>query len=57
MPEVVKELMPVVYMPPSTEPVDGLNKPIKKEFLSNYRHTFDDAVQVRTLLRISSTPY
>ncbi|GAA5824544.1 hypothetical protein JCM11251_000467 [Rhodosporidiobolus azoricus] len=44
VPKVVKESMPVVYMPPSTDPLDGLNKPISRTFLHNYRHTFDSAV-------------
>ncbi|GAA6034583.1 hypothetical protein JCM8097_005408 [Rhodosporidiobolus ruineniae] len=45
VPQVVKDSMPVVYMPPSTDPLDGLNKPMKKEILPAYRHTFDQAVQ------------
>ncbi|GAA5936386.1 hypothetical protein JCM10213_000304 [Rhodosporidiobolus nylandii] len=45
VPKVVKESMPVVYMPPSTDPLDGLNKPIKREFLHQYRHIFQNAVK------------
>ncbi|GAA6023380.1 hypothetical protein JCM10207_002526 [Rhodosporidiobolus poonsookiae] len=45
VPKVVKESMPVVYMPPSTDPIDGLNKPILRDFLHLYRHTFNDAVK------------
>ncbi|GAA5979017.1 hypothetical protein JCM11641_004945 [Rhodosporidiobolus odoratus] len=45
VPEEVKQAIPVVYLPPSTDPIDGLNKPIKRGFLHMYRKTFDDAVQ------------
>ncbi|GAA5863971.1 hypothetical protein JCM1840_000652 [Sporobolomyces johnsonii] len=45
VPQVVKDSMPVVYMPPSTDPLDGLNKPITRDFLHMYRHTFDKAVE------------
>ncbi|GAA5988230.1 hypothetical protein JCM10908_002123 [Rhodotorula pacifica] len=43
VPQVVKDSMPVVYMPPSTDPLDGLNKPLQREHLNMYRHTFDAA--------------
>lgn len=33
----------------STDPLDGLNKPIEKGVLNTYRHTFDSAVQVRLI--------
>jgi glycosyltransferase involved in cell wall biosynthesis len=39
---MVRESMPVVYMPPSTDPLDGLNKPIPEEFLETYRHQFNN---------------
>ncbi|GAA5852904.1 hypothetical protein JCM8547_004729 [Rhodosporidiobolus lusitaniae] len=45
VPKCVKETMPVVYMPPSTDPVDGLNKPLAREMLHVYRHTFNEAVR------------
>ncbi|KAJ8293381.1 Trehalose phosphorylase [Rhodotorula toruloides] len=45
VPKVVMDNLPVVYMPPSTDPLDGLNKPIEKSVLNTYRHTFDSAVQ------------
>ncbi|GAA5967945.1 hypothetical protein JCM21900_006945 [Sporobolomyces salmonicolor] len=45
VPQVVKDSMPVVYMPPSTDPLDGLNKPITRDFLHMYRHTFEKAVE------------
>ncbi|CEQ42011.1 SPOSA6832_03785 [Sporobolomyces salmonicolor] len=66
VPQVVKDSMPVVYMPrtrlpnlapwkrvlslcgaASTDPLDGLNKPITRDFLHMYRHTFDKAVEAR----------
>ncbi|GAA5875124.1 hypothetical protein JCM3774_001643 [Rhodotorula dairenensis] len=43
VPQVVKDTMPIVYMPPSTDPLDGLNKPLSREHLNGYRHTFDMA--------------
>ncbi|GAA5907006.1 hypothetical protein JCM6882_000029 [Rhodosporidiobolus microsporus] len=45
VPKVVKDSMPVVYMPPSTDPIDGLNKPILRDFLNQYRQVFNDAVK------------
>ncbi|GAA6057866.1 hypothetical protein JCM3770_002729 [Rhodotorula araucariae] len=44
VPKVVHEKLPVVYMPPSTDPLDGLNKPLKRTHLNMYRHTFNEAV-------------
>jgi hypothetical protein len=38
----------------STDPLDGLNKPIEKSVLNTYRHTFDSAVQVHPYLTTSS---
>ncbi|KWU42314.1 UDP-Glycosyltransferase/glycogen phosphorylase [Rhodotorula sp. JG-1b] len=43
VPQVVKDTMPVVYMPPSTDPLDGLNKPLRREHMNGYRHSFDSA--------------
>lgn len=37
--------MPVVYMPPSTDPLDGLNKPLEEDTMANYRRSFDDLAQ------------
>lgn len=31
----------------STDPIDGLNKPLSRLFLEGYRHTFEEAVRVR----------
>ncbi|TNY17435.1 UDP-Glycosyltransferase/glycogen phosphorylase [Rhodotorula diobovata] len=45
VPKVVHEKMPVVYMPPSTDPIDGLNKPLSRNFLNMCRHTFNEAVR------------
>ncbi|GAA5840511.1 hypothetical protein JCM5353_006572 [Sporobolomyces roseus] len=41
VPQVVKDSMPIVYMPPCTSPFDGLNKPIPTEHLDSYRRTFN----------------
>jgi len=35
-------------MPPSTDPLDGLNKPIPEEFMSGYRLDFNTVMQVST---------
>ncbi|BGP40935.1 hypothetical protein JCM10449v2_004900 [Rhodotorula kratochvilovae] len=45
VPKVVREKLPVVYMPPSTDPIDGLNKPLNRTHLNMYRHTFNEAVR------------
>ncbi|GJN91275.1 hypothetical protein Rhopal_004294-T1 [Rhodotorula paludigena] len=45
VPKVVSETLPVVYMPPSTDPIDGLNKPIGREYLNMYRHRFNGATK------------
>lgn len=48
VPKVVNETMPVVYMPPCTDPLDGLNKPIPEEMLQVYRHMFSDLIGAST---------
>lgn len=48
VPEVVKKTLPVVYMPPSTDPLDGLNKPIPDEFMQVYRHYFNNLMRDNT---------
>ncbi|KPV77781.1 glycosyltransferase family 4 protein [Rhodotorula graminis WP1] len=45
VPKVVRDSMPVIFMPPSTDPIDGLNKPLSRLFLEGYRHTFEEAVR------------
>jgi hypothetical protein len=40
--------MPVVYMPPSTDPLDGLNKPVPEEALQTYRNYFDELMKSST---------
>jgi trehalose-6-phosphate synthase len=48
VPKVVRDAMPVVYMPPSTDPLDGLNKPLPEGALETYRHMFNDLVRAST---------
>lgn len=45
---MVTDHMPVVYMPPSTDPLDGLNKPIPEEHLEAYRFYFNDLARAST---------
>lgn len=40
--------MPVVFLPPSTDPLDGLNKPIPEQHLESYRNTFNDLARAST---------
>lgn len=50
VPQVVKDSMPVLYMPPSTDPLDGLNKPLGREAIRHlreaYNHISDQQCQV-----------
>ncbi|GAA6005919.1 hypothetical protein JCM11491_004060 [Sporobolomyces phaffii] len=46
VPQVVKHSLPVVYMPPCTAPLDGLNKPIPSRYISFYRRAFNLAAEV-----------
>ncbi|EIN08341.1 UDP-Glycosyltransferase/glycogen phosphorylase [Punctularia strigosozonata HHB-11173 SS5] len=48
VPKMVHERMPVVYMPPSTDPLDGLNKPIPVEHIEEYRRMFNDFMRSST---------
>lgn len=48
VPKCVKEAMPVVYMPPSTDPLDGLNKPIPEHALETYREYFNSLMKSST---------
>lgn len=41
VPKNVKETMPVLYMPPSTDPLDGLNKPFGKEAIKSIRAVYN----------------
>lgn len=41
MPKVVEEHMPVLYMAPSTDPLDGLNKPYGQASVDYYRQEFN----------------
>lgn len=43
-----EHLLTILTDSASTDPLDGLNKPIQREHLNVYRHTFDGAVHVRT---------
>ncbi|GAA5871452.1 hypothetical protein JCM16303_000760 [Sporobolomyces ruberrimus] len=43
VPQIVKASLPVVFMPPSTSPLDGLNKPIPSRYLDFYRRSFNQA--------------
>ncbi|GAA5949177.1 hypothetical protein JCM3765_003321 [Sporobolomyces pararoseus] len=45
VPQIVKDSLPVVYMPPCTAPLDGLNKPISPRCLDFYRRAFDLSAQ------------
>ncbi|KDQ58564.1 glycosyltransferase family 4 protein [Jaapia argillacea MUCL 33604] len=48
VPKMVSESMPVVFMPPSTDPLDGLNKPIAEFWITTYRHMFDSLMHAST---------
>jgi hypothetical protein len=48
VPKMVSDHMPVVYMPPSTDPLDGLNKPLPESALESYRHYFNDIARAST---------
>ena len=48
VPALVHTRMPVVYMPPSTDPLDGLNKPIPEAHLECYRRQFNDLMRGST---------
>jgi hypothetical protein len=48
VPKMVWDHMPVVFMPPSTDPLDGLNKPIPEVQLESYRHYFNDIARAST---------
>ncbi|PVF99627.1 UDP-Glycosyltransferase/glycogen phosphorylase [Serendipita vermifera] len=48
VPRQVPETMPVVYMPPSTDPLDGLNKPIPEESMGVYRKMMQDVLSAST---------
>jgi glycosyltransferase involved in cell wall biosynthesis len=41
IPKNVKDSLPVLYMPPSTDPLDGLNKPMGKEVLGQIRQVYN----------------
>ncbi|KAJ9105967.1 hypothetical protein QFC19_003302 [Naganishia cerealis] len=41
VPQVVKDSMPVLYMPPSTDPLDGLNKPLGREAIRHLREAYN----------------
>lgn len=41
VPKSVKEHMPVLYMPPATDPLDGLNKPLGGEAIHNLREAYN----------------
>jgi glycosyltransferase involved in cell wall biosynthesis len=41
VPHNVKEEMPVLYMPPATDPLDGLNKPLGGEAMHNLREAYN----------------
>lgn len=45
---MVHSHMPVVYMPPSTDPLDGLNKPIPSRDMATYRSFFNDLTHAST---------
>ncbi|GAA6063116.1 hypothetical protein JCM10212_002638 [Sporobolomyces blumeae] len=45
VPQVVKDTLPVVYMPPCTSPLDGLNKPIAPHYVEMYQQEFDKATK------------
>ncbi|GAA5912267.1 uncharacterized protein JCM6883_003301 [Sporobolomyces salmoneus] len=40
VPQIVKDTLPVAYMPPCTAPLDGLNKPIPSRYEDFYRRHF-----------------
>jgi hypothetical protein len=41
IPKNVKESLPVLYMPPSTDPLDGLNKPFGKESMEQIQKVYN----------------
>lgn len=41
IPKNVKETLPVLYMPPSTDPLDGLNKPFGKETMRQLQQVYN----------------
>jgi hypothetical protein len=41
VPQNVKDHMPVLYMPPATDPLDGLNKPLGREAMHNLREAYN----------------
>jgi glycosyltransferase involved in cell wall biosynthesis len=41
VPRNVKERLPVLYMPPSTDPLDGLNKPLGREAIHHLREAYN----------------
>jgi hypothetical protein len=41
IPKNVKENLPVMYMPPSTDPLDGLNKPFGKESMEQIQKVYN----------------
>ncbi|KZV97732.1 UDP-Glycosyltransferase/glycogen phosphorylase [Exidia glandulosa HHB12029] len=48
VPSNVHQRMPVVYMPPCTDPLDGLNKPMTPAHLNNYRDYFNELMRAST---------
>lgn len=41
VPKCVKDHMPVLYMPPATDPLDGLNKPLGGEAMHSLREAYN----------------
>lgn len=41
VPQNVKETLPVLYMPPSTDPLDGLNKPLGSQAVEQLRQVYN----------------
>lgn len=41
VPQNVKDHMPVLYMPPATDPLDGLNKPLGREAMHHLREAYN----------------
>jgi hypothetical protein len=41
IPKNVKKSLPVMYMPPSTDPLDGLNKPFGKESMEQIQKVYN----------------
>jgi hypothetical protein len=48
VPKMTSDHMPVVFMPPSTDPLDGLNKPLPEQALMSYRQYFNDVARAST---------